>query len=128
MVVNTTPDTIPKPVGTDAVAPLQDKFANQADAIQTALLKRDILHYTTSASFPAASTVPWRFVIDETSRWVYISNGTKYFAAFPMTNNPIDGTTTAAAALAERRQMLLDEWVQSGDPGQSEGRIWDKTP
>lgn len=128
MTTNTSPDNIPIPEGTDVVAPLQGHFASQAAATQAALLARSILAFANTASFPIASSVPLRLVLDQSTRWMYFSDGTKYYAAFPITISPIDGVTTPTQALAERRKMLVDEWVQAGDPGHSAGRIWVDLP
>lgn len=128
MPTNTSPDNIPKPASSDPVAPLEGWFQGQADATQAGLSKRTILTYANAAAFPAANTVPLRFAIDLSNNWLFLSNGTKWLGVVPLTDHPIDGVTTNATAVTQRRNRYLNEYIQSGDPGQDPGRKWVKTP
>jgi hypothetical protein len=126
MVTTTTPDGIRKPTSSDTVTPLEGHFQALADDTQTGLLKRDVLAYANTSAFPAASAFPMRFAIDQSTKWLFLSDGVKWYGVVPLVNHPIDGTTLATASVDERRQKYLNLYVQSGDPGNDPGRLWAK--
>lgn len=102
----TSPDSIPYPVSSDAVAPLEDHFSDLAVGAQDALDEYKISVVADEASLPTPVSGMQLIAQAADTGWLYFSNGTSWEKIM------IPGD------LASRREAL-GIYVQSSDPGAS---------